>query len=326
MANAVFNAPHFHDEAAAFAHVEKMLWPNGPFCPHCGNADGARIGALKGIRTKASKKNPQGIERHGLYKCYACLGQFTVRKGTIFEETHLALHLWLQVIHMMGASKKGISTRQVQRLLNCSMQTAWHLTNRIREIMKPGSSGSVPPLGGMGATVEADETYLGGKSDRKKGRGVIEKKIVMALVERNGAVRSFQIPNVRSVTLSEALAKNLRVGTALMTDDASGYRDLKGDFRSHHRIAHAYGEYVRSPIYTNTVEGFFGILKRGLNGTYQNVSEAHLHRYLSEFDFRYSNREKLGVDDKIRANLMVKNAKGRRLSYERLGEAESSAA
>lgn len=159
MANAIFNAPHFHDEAAAFAHVEKILWPNGPFCLHCGNANGERIVALKGIRTKASKKNPEGAVRHGLYRCKDCRGQFTVRLGTIFEETHLALHLWLQVIHMMGASKKGISTRQVQRLLNCSMQTAWHLTHRIREIMKPGSASNVPPLGGVGTTVEADETY-----------------------------------------------------------------------------------------------------------------------------------------------------------------------
>jgi transposase-like protein len=162
----------------------------------------------------------------------------------------------------MCASKKGISTRQIQRMLSCSMKTAWFLTHRIREAM--AERGDLPPLGGMGATVEADETYIGGKSDRKKGRGITEKKIVMALVERGGSVRSFQIPNVKSSTLSEALAKNLRVGTALMTDDASGYRKLEGDFRSHDRIAHAYGEYVRGPIYTNTVEGFFGILKRGL--------------------------------------------------------------
>lgn len=308
MAKSVFAAPHFQNEEAAFEYVEARLWPHGPTCPHCGNADTAKIGRLQGKTT-----------RPGLRKCYACRKPFTVRHGSIFEDSHLALHLWLQVIHLMCASKKGISTRQIQRMLSCSMKTAWFLTHRIREAM--AERGDLPPLGGMGATVEADETYIGGKSDRKKGRGVTDKKIVMALVERGGSVRSFQIPNVRSSTLSEALAKNLRVGTALMTDDASGYRKLEGDFRSHDRIAHAYGEYVRGPIYTNTVEGFFGILKRGLYGTYQNVSEAHLHRYLSEFDFRYSKRENLGINDATRAGLVVKGAKGKRLTYQTIAGA-----
>src|SRR5476649_1035024 len=215
MAKPILSQPHFHNEDAAFAYVEERIWPNGPTCPHCGNPDSTKIGALK-ARTKPTVKSPEGLPRYGLRKCYVCRKEFTVRKGTIFEETHLPLHLWLQAIHLLSASKKGIATRQVQRLLNCSMKTAWFLTHRIREIMKPGTASNVPPMGGVGATVEADETYLGGKSDRKKGRGVTEKKIVMALVERNGAVRSFQIPNVRSSTLSEALAKNLRVGTALM--------------------------------------------------------------------------------------------------------------
>ncbi len=318
MANAVFDAPHFHDEAAAFAHVEKLLWPNGPFCSHCGNANGERIVALKGIRTKASKKNPQGVVRHGLYRCKECRGQFTVRMGTIFEETHLALHLWLQVIHMMGSSKKGISTRQVQRLLNCSMQTAWHLTHRIREIMKPGIAGNVPPMGGQGVTIEADEVYLGAKSNRKKGRPVSEKKIVMTLVERNGAARSFHIPTVRSENVRKVLS-NAKRGTALMTDDARVYQDVPEHFASHERVAHSSGEYVRGDAYTNTVEGYFATLRRGLEGVYQNVSEAHLARYLVEFDYRYSNREKLGVNDVTRAGSMVRNAKGRRLTYERLG-------
>lgn len=303
MAKSIFSAPHFQNEDAAFEYVEARLWPKGPTCPHCGNTDTARIGRLQGKTT-----------RPGLRKCYECRKPFTVKIGSIFEDSHLALHLWLQVIHLMCASKKGISTRQIQRMLSCSMKTAWHLSHRIREAM--GVPGDVSPLGGIGRTVESDETYIGGKSGRKKGRATTEKKIVMSLVERNGAVRSFQIPNVRANTLNEALMKNTRRGTKLMTDDATGYRDPLTHFASHDRIAHAYGEYVRGEVYTNTVEGYFGILKRGLYGTYQNVSEAHLHRYLSEFDFRYSNREKLGINDTTRAGLVVRGAKGKRLTYQ----------
>lgn len=318
MANAILTAPHFHNEAAAFEYVEKLLWPTGPVCPHCGNPEQAKIGKLVGVRTKPSKKNPQGVERHGLYKCYSCRSQFTVRKDTIFEETHLALHLWLQVIHLMCASKKGIATRQVQRLLNCSMQTAWHLTHRIREIMQPGTAGNVPPLGGHGVTVEADEVYLGAKSGRKKNRRPVEKMAVMTLVERDGAARSFHIPTVRAENVRKVLA-NTKRGTKLMTDDARVYQDTPEHFAEHGRIGHSSGEYVKGETHTNTVEGYFATLRRGLEGVYQSVSEAHLARYLVEFDYRYSNRERLGIDDKTRAGLAVRNAKGRRLTYERLG-------
>ncbi|MDI1264514.1 MAG: IS1595 family transposase [bacterium] len=320
MARAVLDLPHFHDEAAAFAHVEALLWPNGPVCPHCGNADAAKIGSVKG-RSKPSKKNPEGVERHGLRKCYAakCRTTFTVRNGSIFADSHLPLHLWLQAIHMLTSAKKGFSTRHVQRLLNCSMKTAWFLTHRIREIMKPGTATDVPPMGGLGVTIEADETYIGAIAGRKKGRPPVEKHIVMTLVERDGIARSTTVPNVRANTLRAVLAKTAKRGTKIMTDDASAYRDKHSPFASHDRVAHAYGEYVRGDVHTNTVEGFFSILKRGLFGTYQHVSEHHLHRYLNEFDYRYNYRERLGVDDKTRAKLAVQNAKGRRLTYERLG-------
>ena len=308
MAKSVFSAPHFQNEEAAFEYVEARLWPKGPTCPHCGNADAAKIGRLSGKTTRA-----------GLRKCYECRKPFTVRHGSIFEDSHLPLHLWLQVIHLMCASKKGISTRQIQRMLSCSMKTAWFLSHRIREAM--AERGDVPPLGGLGSTIEADETYIGGESGRKKGRATTEKKIVMSLVERNGSVRSFQIPNVKASTLGAVLAKNTRRGSKLMTDDGSGYRGYFPGFATHDRIAHAYGEYVRGDVYTNTVEGYFGILKRGLFGTYQNVSEAHLHRYLSEFDFRYSKREKLGVNDATRTGLAVKGAKGKRLTYQTIAGA-----
>lgn len=322
MARSVLDQPHFHSEEAAFAYVERLLWPNGPVCPHANKATGVicaslpqRVGKLEGVRTKPSKKNPQGVVRHGLYKCYHCRGQFTVRKGTIFEETQLPMHLWLQVIHLLNSSKKGLATRQVQRLLNCSMETAWFLTHRVREMMKPTGDGS-DKVGGLGATVEADETFIGATAGRKKFRPPVEKASVVALVERGGRVRSFHVPNVRAETLGTVLAAHARRQSKLMTDDAHQYAQIGKGFAGHETVGHTYGEYVRGDAHTNTVEGFFSILKRGLYGTYQHVSEAHLHRYLAEFDHRYSNREALGVDDATRAALTVRGSKGKRLTYE----------
>ncbi len=316
MAHAILDQPHFHTEQAAFAYVETLLWPEGPTCPHC-SATAERIGVLKG-HSKPSKKHPEGVERHGLRKCYACRKTFTVRAGTIFEDSHLALHLWLQAIHLLTSSKKGISTRHIQRLLNCSMKTAWFLTHRIREIMKPADH-SMPPLGGAGMTLEADETYIGPKAGRKLRRPVVEKQIVMALVERDGIARSFHVPSVRASTVGRVLSNNAQRQSTLMTDEASVYREMGWNFARHDTVVHSQNEYVRGDAHTNSVEGFFSILKRGLYGTYQAVSEHHLHRYLNEFDHRYNHREKLGVDDATRAAVTVKNAKGRRLTYERLG-------
>lgn len=316
MANAILSQPRFHNEDAAFDYVEAHLWPRGPVCPHCNNADAARIGRLN-ARSKPSTKNPEGVRRHGLRKCYACRKEFTVRVGSIFEDSHLPLHLWLQAIHLLSSGKKGVSTRHIQRLLNCSMKTAWFLTHRIREIMKPGTVDDLPPMGGLAVTLEADEVYIGAMAGRKKGRPVVEKHIVMTLVERNGQARSMQVPNVRAETLHRILS-SVKTGTKLMTDDGVGYRWKFDNFKSHERINHSEGEYVRGDVHTNTVEGFFSILRRGLYGTYQHVSEAHLHRYLNEFDYRYNHREALGEDDSTRAALAVRNAKGRRLTYRRI--------
>lgn len=325
MARATLSAPHFTDEAAAFEFVEKLLWPRGPVCPHCGNVDESRIGRLN-ARSKPSKTNPDGVKVHGLRKCYACRSKFTVRVGTIFEDSHLPMHMWLQVIQLMNSSKKGISTRQIQRLLNCSMKTAWHLTHRIREIMKPGDSfGGMSPLGGSGVTIEADETFVGAKAGRKLGRPPVEKQPVMALVERGGQVRSFHIPNVRASTLSNVLSNNTQRQSALMTDEAAAYVGIGWNFARHESVNHGEQEYVRGDAHTNTVEGYFSILKRGLYGVYQHVSEAHLHRYLNEFDFRYNHRQKLGIDDVTRAGTAVRNAKGRRLTYRRTDIEEASA-
>jgi transposase-like protein len=305
MAHPILSEIHFHNERAAFDYVEAHLWPNGPTCPHCGNADPAKIGRLQG---KSS--------RIGLRKCYACRETFTVRIGTIFEDSHLALHLWLQVIHMMNASKKGIATRQVQRLLQCSMKTAWFLTHRIREIMKDDAS----PMGG-GSTIEIDSAFVGGKdknrhaSKRKHLHGTLGKAPVFALVERKGRARAFHVPNVNGANLAAVVDQHLKPESTVYSDDDNTTRYASKRFKSA-AVSHSTGEYVRGDVHTNSVEGFFAILKRGITGVYHSVSEAHLQRYLTEFGHRYSNREALGVDDVARATIALKGAKGKRLTYQ----------
>ncbi len=315
MAKSVFNAPQFQTEAAAFAYVEARLWPNGPVCPHCQEA--SRIGRLNGATT-----------RPGLCKCYACKKPFTVRMGTIFESSHLPLHLWLQVIHLFCASKKGISTRQIQRMLQCSMKTAWFLGHRIREAMAEKHGIFTPPLGGAGKVVEADEAYIG-RDASKKLAGPGPQMPVMSLVERDGKVRSFHVANVDGATLHPILARHASREGRLMTDDARVYRHVGWNFADHGRVTHSAGEYVsrQDPsIHTNTVEGYFSILKRGIFGTFHHVSEAHLGRYLSEFDFRYNTRVALGVNDLTRADIALQGVKGKRLTYETTGRARKARA
>jgi transposase-like protein len=305
MANSVLSAERFHNEEAAFEYVEAHLWPNGPTCPHCGNADAAKIGRLQGKTTRA-----------GLRKCYACRKPFTVRMGSIFEDSHFPLRLWLQAIHLMCASKKGISTRQLQRMLGCGLKTAWFLSHRIRETMKTHRGMFTEPMGGAGKTVEVDETYVGRKAGTKAFLPVSEKQPVVALVERNGEVRSFHMPTVRANTLRSVMARNISLESHLMTDESKMYTFIGHNFASHGTVVHSNREYVRGEVHTNTVEGHFSILKRGIYGVYQHVSEAHLGRYLSEFDFRYNNRIALGCDDNTRADRALKGAKGKRLTYQ----------
>ncbi|KAI96266.1 transposase [Rhodomicrobium udaipurense JA643] len=309
MAKSVLNAPHFQNEDEAFAYVESRLWPNGPVCHHCGNADQKRIKKLEGETT-----------RKGLYKCNECRKPFTVRMGTIFESSHLPLHLWLQVIHLMCASKKGISTRQIQRMLQCSMKTAWHLTHRIREAMRDGS---LAPMGGAGKTVEIDETFACRIEDAPKGRkpvGSAFRSIALTLVERGGPARSFHVANTSLAVIIPIIRANVSRETAIMTDKASWYKNLSRYFPDHSAVDHRREEYVRyegdKVITTNTVEGFYGVFKRGMRGVYQHCSERHLHRYLAEFDFRYSNREKLGVNDTDRADRALLGVVGKRLTYQ----------
>jgi transposase-like protein len=298
MATSILNAPQFQNEAAAFAYVEAHLWPNGPVCPHCGSGD--RVGRLNGKTT-----------RPGLCKCYGCKKPFTARMGTIFEDSHLGLHLWLQIIHLMCASKKGIGTRQIQRMLDCSMKTAWFLGHRIREGMKDGST---DPIGGEGKTVEADETYLSKspKTCKPVGTALNAKPApqVFALVERGGNIRSMYLDhrNVRA-----ALVKHLHEDSRLVTDGAQAYRFMVKD---HESVDHSKFEWVRGDVHTNTLEGFFSIFKRGLIGVYQHIDAKHFDRYLAEFDFRMNNRAKLGIDDVQRTANAVKGAKGKRLTYQ----------
>jgi transposase-like protein len=292
--------PHFHNEEAAFAYVEGKLWPNGPICHHCGET--ARIGKLQGKTTRA-----------GLYKCYACRKPFTVRMGTVFESSHVPLRIWLQAIYLMCSSKKGISTRQLQRTFGGSMKTAWFLTHRIREAMK---TIGIEPMGGAGQPVEADETYIGTKEGRKKAKaGYGHKRAVLSLVERGGMVRSFHVPSATVANIAPIVLANISRESRLLTDESRLYWTLGAKFAAHDAIEHGKKEYVRGDIHTNTVEGYFSVFKRGMTGIYQHCSERHLHRYVAEFDFRYNNRIKLGCDDIQRADRALVGAVGKRLTY-----------
>jgi transposase-like protein len=309
MANSVLDDPRFHNEDGAFAYVEAQLWTNGPTCPHCGNPDSTKIGRLSGKTTRA-----------GLRKCYACRKPFTVRMGTIFEDSHLPLHLWLQAIHMMCASKKGISTRQLQRMLGCGLKTAWHLGHRIRLAMSP--SPDAGPLGGSGKTVEADETELAKsrKTKRPTGHKRGDNLVVMSLVERGGAIRSVKLDH----TAMSVVYKHVHADSRLVTDKAAHYKFPP--VAKHESVDHSKFEWVRGDVQTNTLEGFFSIFKRGLIGVYQHMSERHLHRYLAEFDFRQNTRAKLGIDDVQREAITVRRVKGKRLTYQTTRETRAAEA
>jgi transposase-like protein len=301
--------PIFTDLEKAREHFEAIRWPNGPYCPFCGSFD--RVATLGG-----KSMGP------GWYHCKDCRRKFTAAVGTIYERSHIPMTKWLLATHLMCASKKGMSAHQLHRMIGLPYKTAWFMAHRIREGMRdlspaPGS------MGGKGKTVEADETFIGGKeknkhrSKRNAGNiGGTGKEIAFSLVERGGRVRSQHIPDVTAKTLREILVSQLNRDTALMTDDAGQYRHMHRDFR-HETVNHGTGEYVRGEAHTNTVEGYFSILKRGITGTYHHVSQQHLKRYLAEFDFRYNERAALDVTDVERATKAVKDVVGKRVTYER---------
>jgi transposase-like protein len=296
------NAPHLCDEAAAFEYVEGKLWPSGPVCPHCG---------VVGEASRSQGKTT----RAGLWNCRACRKPFTVRMGTIFESSHVPLHIWLQAIYLICSSKKGISTRQIQRTLGGSMKTAWFLMHRIREAM---SDGSLAPLGGGGGDVEADETYIG-HNPNYSARGGRNMNAVLSMVDREtGRVRSMVLDNVTANAVTSAVAANVAPDTRLVTDSSNAYRRVGALLAGHVSVNHSIKEYVSKDdpsVHTNTVEGTFSIFKRGMRGIYQHCSKKHLPRYLAEFDFRYSNRIALGVTYSQRADNALRGFAGKRLTY-----------
>jgi transposase-like protein len=297
MAKSVLSAPHFHCEATAFEYVEARLWPNGPVCPHC-KATGDKIGRLTG------KSN-----RPGLRKCYACRKPFTVKMGTIFEDSHLPLRLWLQAIHLLCASKKGHSTRQLQRTLGCGMKTAWHLGHRIRFAMAPG--GDLGPIGGEGKTVEIDDMEMGRSPKTRKRPGGRRANVkVLSLVERGGAIRSIVLDH-RGI--GPRLHKHLDKRSRLVSDSAPVFKFTGA--ASHGAVDHSKFEWRRGDVHTNTLEGFFSIFKRGIIGVYQHIDAKHFDRYLAEFDFRQNTRAKLGINDVERADIALAGFKGKRLTY-----------
>jgi transposase-like protein len=312
----VLSQPYFHDEQAAFDMLERIVWSNGPHCPHCGATE--RLNRLANQRSKPSQKHPEGKPVYGLWKCYNCRGQFTVRKGTVFEDSPIPLHIWFQATHLLCSSKKGISANQLSRVLGVTLKTAWFMAHRLRAAM---DDSSLPPMGGEGKTVEIDETYVGGKStnrhkhQRGRGRGrAFPKAPVFALVERGGQARAFHVPNVTGANLREIVRANVKPETTIYSDEGHTTRSAAHGYKTA-RVNHQDGEYVRDEVYTNTIEGFFATLKRGIMGTYHHVSEQHLNRYLAEFSFRHSERQALGVNDVERSTKVLKGIVGKRLTY-----------
>ena len=302
----------FHDDEAARIHLEAQRWPNGAYCPHCGEAEAVTL--LGGKSTKP-----------GTYICKSCRTKFTVTVGTVFERSHVGLAKWMLAFRLMASSKMGVSAHHLHRTLGVTYKTAWFMAHRIREAMNPADPG---PLGGEGKIVEADETYIGGKEANKhkhkrlpRDLAADAKKKVVTLVQRDGSARSFHVANVTAKTVRDVLVTSVHRASELMTDGANVYTAVGTEFASHSAVDHSAGEYVRGHAHSNTAENFFSILKRGINGTFIHVSEAHLHRYLAEFDFRYSNRSGLGVTDAMRTDEMLKGTTGKRLTYRRTGEA-----
>jgi transposase-like protein len=312
MAMSILAKKYFRDEAAAFRHLEGIMWPHGPVCPHCGTVDNA--GRLKGVRGKPSKKNPEGPIRHGLWKCRSkeCRKQFTVKVKTVFEDAHLPLHKMLQAVHLLCSSKKGFSAHQLHRILEVDYKSAWFLAHRVREAMRDGV---LAPMGGSGKVVESDETFVGRLVGVPKQRGYAHKNVVLTLVERGGSARSFHVESTSIADVAPILRQNIRRESRLHTDEAGHYKEVGAEYAEHGTVSHKNEEYARGDITTNTVEGYYSIFKRGMKGVYQHCKEKHLHRYLSEFDFRYSNRVAVGVDDQDRADKALKGIAGKRLTY-----------
>ena len=309
----------FHDDDKARAWLEAQVWPNGPVCPHCG--------AVRGLCRM------QGLaHRPGAFQCNQCREQFTVTVGTVFERSKVPLHTWLHALYLMNASKKGVSAKQIERMTGVTYKTAWFMMHRIREAMANRSG--LPPMGGEGMVVEADETYFGKQDEpgertrtrlgpyTKGGRsGPGGKRAIVALVERGGSARTFHVDHATKATVQQIIRENVAAESRLHTDESPLYNNSDEHVTEHETIKHTAGEYVRGDVTTNHVEGYFSVFKRGMKGIYQHCGEKHLHRYLSEFDFRFSNRAALGVSDMERTEKAAAGIVGKRLTYRRIGSA-----
>ena len=323
----VLSQAHFHDEKAAYAFVEARIWALGRVCPHCGVVD--RSGALK---SKADSKHKVRI---GVYKCYECRKPFTVKVGTIFESSHIKLHIWLQAMFLISSSKKGVSANQLHRTLGITLKSAWFLSHRIREAMREDS---FDLLGQDGGIIEADETYYGKKfgpmpthnawgtpyPPGKGGAKRAHKRAIVSLVQRGGKVRSFHVDRADKATVANIVVNNIAKEAKLHTDESLLYKGADAHVSQHETVHHASREYARGDVNTNSVEGYFSIFKRGMKGIYQHCDEKHLHRYLAEYDFRYNNRIALGYNDEDRTATLLRGVVGKRLTYERVGKAKNA--
>ena len=303
----IISRPEFHDEQAAYDYIEAHIWPHGATCPKCGERE--RVSKMGGKST-----------RFGAYKCYKCRKPFTVKVGTIFESSHVKIHIWLQAIYLMCSSKKGISSNQLHRTLGVTLKTAWFMSHRIREAMR--TDGSVD-FGSGGGVVEVDETFIGNDPEkpRKKGaRGYAHKNAMLSLVDRTtGRAKSIVVDDVTKATLLPILRENIAKEATVYTDEAKQYSKLGQEFAGHDFTTHSKGEYGRGDVHTNTIEGYFSIFKRGMKGVYQHCAKKHLHRYAAEFEFRYNNRVANSIADTVRGVNVLSGASGKRLTYQRAG-------
>jgi transposase-like protein len=310
-------APEFHDENKAREWLETSRWPNGPVCQHCGSFNVTRMGGTK--------------HRPGLLYCVDCQGQFTVLTGSVMESSHLPLTKWVLAIRLLNSSKKGMSAHQLHRMLKITYKTAWFMAHRIREAM---TDSSPAPIGGEGAVIEADEMYHGRretpaqlsrgrirKPTKKGTSGPATKREIMALVERGGEIRAKHVNHITGKNLRDFVVTHADRKSRLHTDESPLYTAMGAEFAKHETINHSKGEYARGDVTTNSVEGFFGIFKRGMVGVYQHCGEQHLQRYLNEFSFRYNTRSKLGIEDGERAVIATYSMNGKRLTYRRISEA-----
>lgn len=312
-------APNWSDLGAHFASpdlarelLERMRWPNGAACPRCGGCDPYKI-------TPSGKSTKARTTRKGLYKCRACRRQFSVTVGTVFEDTHIPMNKWLQAIYLLCSSKKGISAHQLHRMLGITYKSAWFMAHRLRYAMTQN-----PLSSKLGGIVEADETYIGGKvkpanlkrgepyKANRRGSHTDNKIAVVALVERGGRVRAFPMEKVTASNIHEVINTNVRSDARLITDESPLYPGIGKHMAGHDSVKHSINEYVRGDSHTNTVEGFFSLLKRGINGIYHHVGKGHVGRYVDEFSFRYDYRK---ISDGDRANMAVLGAEGKRLTY-----------